>query len=140
MNESSSSQVGSGSPTYLAGLLLHGRRVVVVGGGKVARRRVPKLLAAGARVELISPEVDVALRSLADSGALLWQAREFTAKGGFTENLYATRKQARDGAGTPACPDCSKPMRQRIAKQGKQAGEAFWGCSGYPECKGVRPV
>ena len=68
------------------------------------------------------------------------QAREFTEKGGFTENLYATRKQARDGAGTPACPDCGKPMRQRIAKQGKQAGAAFWGCSGYPECKGIRQV
>jgi four helix bundle suffix protein len=46
-------------------------------------------------------------------------AREFTEKGGFTGNLYATRKQARDGAGTPACPDCGKPMRRRIAKQGK---------------------
>ncbi len=68
------------------------------------------------------------------------QAREFTEKGGFTENLYTTRKQARDGAGTPACPDCGKPMRQRIAKQGKQAGAAFWGCSGYPECKGIRQV
>lgn len=68
------------------------------------------------------------------------QAREFTEKGGFTENLYATRKQARDGAETPACPDCGKPMRQRIARQGKQAGEAFWGCRGYPECRGVRQV
>lgn len=81
MNELSSrpGQPGSGSPTYLAGLLLHGRRVVVVGGGNVARRRVPKLLAAGARVELISPEVAPELRSLADAGALVWQAREFTA-------------------------------------------------------------
>ncbi len=71
-------QPGSGSPAYLAGLLLHGRRVVVVGGGNVARRRIPKLLAAGARVELISPEA-AALRSLVESGALAWQARAFTA-------------------------------------------------------------
>lgn len=68
------------------------------------------------------------------------QAREFTEKGGFTEKLYATRKQARDGTDTPDCPDCGKPMRQRIAKLGRRAGEAFWGCSGYPECRGVRPV
>lgn len=68
-------------------------------------------------------------------------AREFTEKGGFTENRYATRKQARDSAGAPACPDdYGKPMRQRIAKQGKQAGETFSGCSGSPDCKGVRPV
>ena len=36
--------------------------------------------------------------------------------------------------------DCGKSRRKRIAKQGKQAGEAFWGCSGYPDCKGVRQV
>lgn len=41
---------------YLAGLDLTGRRVVVVGGGGVAQRRLPNLLAAGARVELIDPE------------------------------------------------------------------------------------
>lgn len=69
----------TGSPAYLAGLLLRGRRVVVVGGGRVARRRVPKLLDAGARVELIAPAADPLLRSLADSGGLAWQAREFTA-------------------------------------------------------------
>jgi len=68
------------------------------------------------------------------------QAREFTEKGGFTENLYNTRKTARDAADSPACPDCGKPMLQRLAKQGKQAGESFWGCSGYPDCKGVRQV
>ncbi|MBP6784325.1 MAG: four helix bundle suffix domain-containing protein [Verrucomicrobiales bacterium] len=68
------------------------------------------------------------------------QARDFTEKGGFTEKLYATRKKANDGGETLACPECGKPMRQRIAKQGKQAGETFWGCSGYPECKGVRQV
>ena len=81
MSEPSShtGEPGSGSPTYLAGLLLRGRRVVVVGGGKVAHRRIPKLLAAGARVELISPAADPALRLLAESGALVWQAREFAA-------------------------------------------------------------
>lgn len=75
----SAARTGSGSPTYLAGLLLHGRRVVVVGGGKVARRRVPKLLDAGAQVELIAPEAEPALRDLADSGALVWHPRTFTA-------------------------------------------------------------
>ena len=38
----------------------------------------------------------------------------------------------------PSCPNCGKPMRQRTARTGPHAGELFWGCTGYPECKGVR--
>jgi uroporphyrin-III C-methyltransferase/precorrin-2 dehydrogenase/sirohydrochlorin ferrochelatase len=51
-------------PPYLLGLRLTGRRVVVVGGGRVAQRRVPALLAAGAEVVLIAPEVTPALEGL----------------------------------------------------------------------------
>jgi len=67
----------TGSPAYLTGLLLRDRKVVVVGGGCVARRRVPKLLDAGARVEVISPEVHSRLASLAEVGAITWHARSF---------------------------------------------------------------
>ena len=42
-------------PPYPAGLRLAGRRVVVVGGGHVAQRRVPTLIAAGADVVVVSP-------------------------------------------------------------------------------------
>lgn len=68
------------------------------------------------------------------------QGRSFTEKGGFTENLHATRTRARADPEAPSCPECGKPMRQRISKQGKQVGEAFWGCSQYPDCRGVRQV
>lgn len=68
------------------------------------------------------------------------QARDFTEKGGFTEKLHATRTAARAQDDAPVCPECGKPMRKRIPKQGKQAGAAFWGCSGYPDCQGVRQV
>src|SRR4030095_8387805 len=37
----------------------------------------------------------------------------------------------------PACPQGHKPMVLRTAKSGKKAGQQFWGCSAYPECKGV---
>ena len=37
-------------PPYPSGLRLAGRRVLVVGGGHVAQRRIPRLLAAGAVV------------------------------------------------------------------------------------------
>ena len=50
---------------YLLGLRLEGRRVVVVGGGAVASRRVPALLDAGAEVLLVSPKVAASLEDLA---------------------------------------------------------------------------
>ena len=40
----------------------------------------------------------------------------------------------------PDCPLCAKSMVRRVAKQGANAGSAFWGCSGYPACRGTRPI
>ncbi|MFJ8690852.1 uroporphyrinogen-III C-methyltransferase [Micromonospora wenchangensis] len=62
---------------YPLGLRLAGRRVVVVGGGAVASRRVPALLDAGADVLLVSPEVTPALRAHVDAGRLHWRPRRF---------------------------------------------------------------
>jgi uroporphyrin-III C-methyltransferase/precorrin-2 dehydrogenase/sirohydrochlorin ferrochelatase len=58
-------------------LRLEGRKVVVVGGGQVAQRRVPGLIAAGAQVYVVSPDVTPALEGLADSGELTWLRRPF---------------------------------------------------------------
>ncbi|MER7269390.1 uroporphyrinogen-III C-methyltransferase [Micromonospora carbonacea] len=62
---------------YPLGLRLAGRRVVVVGGGAVATRRVPALLDAGADVLLVSPELTPALRAHVDAGRLHWEPRRF---------------------------------------------------------------
>ncbi len=56
---------------YPLSLRLTGRRVVVVGGGAVAARRVPRLLAAGARVVVLDPAPSPAIRELADQLDLL---------------------------------------------------------------------
>lgn len=37
----------------------------------------------------------------------------------------------------PLCPICSQEMILRTAKKGKNAGNTFWGCSQYPNCRGV---
>ena len=60
---------------YPVGLRLAGRRVVVVGGGHVAQRRVPALLAAGARVVLVSPQVTPAIEGMA--AEITWHERRF---------------------------------------------------------------
>ncbi|HEX2355363.1 MAG TPA: uroporphyrinogen-III C-methyltransferase [Micromonosporaceae bacterium] len=62
---------------YPLALRLAGRRVLVVGGGAVATRRVPALLDAGADVLVVSPSLTPALRALADAGRLRWAARRF---------------------------------------------------------------
>jgi uroporphyrin-III C-methyltransferase / precorrin-2 dehydrogenase / sirohydrochlorin ferrochelatase len=62
---------------YPMALRLDGRRVLVVGGGAVATRRMPALLAAGARVEVVSPVLTPALRGLADAGRIAWTERRF---------------------------------------------------------------
>jgi uroporphyrin-III C-methyltransferase/precorrin-2 dehydrogenase/sirohydrochlorin ferrochelatase len=62
---------------YPLALRLDGRPVLVVGGGSVATRRVPALLAAGARVHLVSPRLTPALRGLADAGRVRWTERAF---------------------------------------------------------------
>jgi len=37
----------------------------------------------------------------------------------------------------PLCPRCGGTMVKRIAKQGSNAGGAFWGCTAFPKCRGV---
>ncbi|MCT1545862.1 MULTISPECIES: uroporphyrinogen-III C-methyltransferase [Kocuria] len=63
--------------TYPLGLNLTGRRVLVVGAGPVAARRVPALLAEGAAVELVAPDAHEDLRALAEDGELTWHRRGF---------------------------------------------------------------
>jgi four helix bundle suffix protein len=65
------------------------------------------------------------------------QGRAFEETGGFSERLTAKRIEARekDRPPSPDCPQCGKPMRQRKSAKGD-----FWGCSGFPDCRGTRPA
>jgi uroporphyrin-III C-methyltransferase / precorrin-2 dehydrogenase / sirohydrochlorin ferrochelatase len=62
---------------YLLGLRLRDRRVLVVGGGAVAARRVPALLDAGADILLVSPSLTTSLEDLAAAGRIRWAARRY---------------------------------------------------------------
>jgi uroporphyrin-III C-methyltransferase/precorrin-2 dehydrogenase/sirohydrochlorin ferrochelatase len=64
-------------PPYPSGLRLAGRRVVVVGGGHVAQRRIPALLGSGALVVVVSPSVTTSIEGLALAGEITWVARGF---------------------------------------------------------------
>lgn len=38
---------------------------------------------------------------------------------------------------TPCCPKCGSEMVLRTAKRGDHQGGQFWGCSKYPNCRGI---
>lgn len=38
---------------------------------------------------------------------------------------------------SPRCPKCGSDMVLRTAKRGDNQGGKFWGCSKYPECRGI---
>jgi uroporphyrin-III C-methyltransferase/precorrin-2 dehydrogenase/sirohydrochlorin ferrochelatase len=64
------SETAAGPVRHPVLLDLHGRGVVVVGGGVVATRRTVNLLDAGAMVRVVSPVLSDDLAELARSGAL----------------------------------------------------------------------
>ena len=79
--------------------------------------------------------------------------QNFIKDGGYSEQLAAARIAERERLRNrtdqtdrteqtktklPDCPLCGKLMTLRTARQGKNAGSQFWGCTGYPECKGTR--
>ncbi len=77
--------------------------------------------------------------------------RQFINEGGYSEKLAAARLAQRErqrqgctaelaSSGAPTCRLCGKSMVLRTVRKGERAGTHFWGCSGYPECKGTRSV
>ncbi|MFF0743696.1 uroporphyrinogen-III C-methyltransferase [Streptomyces sp. NPDC004111] len=74
-------RAGTGSdaetPAYPVGLRLSGRRTVVIGGGQVAQRRLPALIAAGADITLISPSATPSVEAMAEAGEIAWERRRY---------------------------------------------------------------
>ncbi|MEI6646413.1 MAG: four helix bundle suffix domain-containing protein [bacterium] len=65
--------------------------------------------------------------------------KDFVEEGGFKERMSTVRSEARahqEGVSeeSPTCPLCGGDMRLRKTKDGARS---FWGCTGYPACKGV---
>jgi uroporphyrin-III C-methyltransferase/precorrin-2 dehydrogenase/sirohydrochlorin ferrochelatase len=61
--------------TTMLGVSLTGRRVVLVGGGTVAARRVLRFLDDGADVVVVAPALAEGMRELVDAGTVTWVAR-----------------------------------------------------------------
>lgn len=70
--------------------------------------------------------------------------KAFVEGGGYSEQLATARlaerrknDSSKASAQIPACSLCGKTMVLRTAKKGKNEGKQFWGCTGYPDCKGA---
>lgn len=68
---------GTDAGPYLVGLDLRDKPVVIVGGGSVAGRRIGALLAAGAEITVIAPQVRPAIEALADAHRIEVLARPY---------------------------------------------------------------
>lgn len=74
----------------------------------------------------------------------------FVEEGGYSEQLATARMahrrkkdqpdQSDPPDPVPKCPQCGSLMALRTAKTGKNAGQSFWGCTQYPDCKGTQPL
>lgn len=67
-------------PMYPVNLDIGGKLCLVVGGGPVAARKVRGLLAAGARVRVISPVLHARLEALLAQEGIEWQRKPFAAE------------------------------------------------------------
>jgi uroporphyrin-III C-methyltransferase / precorrin-2 dehydrogenase / sirohydrochlorin ferrochelatase len=109
---------------YLLGLRLAGRRVLVVGGGAVASRRVPALLDAGADVELVSPAVTAALEDLAVGGRIRWTRRGYQA--GDCAGAWLVCACADDGAANAAAAAEAEERRIWCVRADDGAASPAW--------------
>jgi precorrin-2 dehydrogenase / sirohydrochlorin ferrochelatase len=68
-----------GRSGYPVNLVVAGRRCVVVGAGRIAARKIDALLAAGAHVHVVAPELGPEVRALSEQGSVTVAARPFEA-------------------------------------------------------------
>jgi restriction system protein len=54
--------------------------------------------------------------------------------------LSAVETKAEATLATRQCPICDGSMVRRTARKGASVGSEFWGCTGFPKCRGTRKV
>jgi siroheme synthase-like protein len=113
---------------YPVFLEMTNRPCVVVGGGAVAERKVEGLLAASARVTVVSPELTPALAALKEEGRLQHVAREY--REGDLEGYEVAVVATDDGA-----------VNADVAREGRSASGRIWvnAVDDPPNCDFILP-
>ncbi|MFI7017953.1 uroporphyrinogen-III C-methyltransferase [Streptomyces sp. NPDC050164] len=119
-------------PAYPVGLRLTGRRVVVLGGGQVAQRRLPALIAAGADIVLVSPEVTPSVEAMADAGEITWHKRPY-GEGDLADAWYALIATGDTEANTRASAEAERNRVWCVRSDDADEATAWTPATGHSE-------
>lgn len=108
-NHPSQIRTGSGAPDFPIFINLRGVTVLLAGGGKVAARRAEKLLASGASVHVVSPELSPEMERLGERAGFHW-----------TRDSY--RRQYMDGATLAIAATDSRETNRQVGVDAKEQG------------------
>lgn len=97
---------------YMAEMVLKGRSVLFIGGGRVALRKLTSVLACGARITIIAPELHPSLVDMVDAGHCVHHVASFS-----PSHLEGTPSPALVFAVTGEA-SLNKEIAQQCAKRG----------------------
>ncbi|MEU4100708.1 uroporphyrinogen-III C-methyltransferase [Streptomyces tanashiensis] len=116
-------------PAYPVGLRLAGRRVVVLGGGQVAQRRLPALIAAGAEITLISPSATPSVDVMAETGEITWIKRRYE-EGDLADAWYALVATTDPAANAAASAEAERTRTWCVRADDAEAATAWTPATG----------
>ncbi|MDJ0464864.1 uroporphyrinogen-III C-methyltransferase [Streptomyces sp. H27-C3] len=123
---------GDPHPAYPVGLRLAGRRVVVVGGGQVAQRRLPALIASGADIVLVSPSATPSVEAMAEAGEIRWERRPY-ADGDLADAWYALIASTDTDANNAASAEADRTKTWCVRSDDAEAATAWTPATGRSE-------
>ncbi|MGW0562375.1 uroporphyrinogen-III C-methyltransferase [Streptomyces sp. NPDC003016] len=123
---------GDPYPAYPVGLRLAGRRVVVIGGGQVAQRRLPALIATGADIVLVSPSATPSVEAMAEAGEIRWERRPY-AEGDLAEAWYALIASTDSAANAAASAEAERTRTWCVRSDDAEAATAWTPATGRSE-------
>lgn len=112
--------VTSGRLTEEAKAFAEGKNITLIDGD-----RLGKFLRSGQKGQV---------PTAVDRGSVVDDGQAATRPGAGTANARGVADHV------PSCPRCNQPMARRVARQGARSGQAFWGCSDYPRCRGTLAI
>ncbi|MYT69402.1 MULTISPECIES: uroporphyrinogen-III C-methyltransferase [unclassified Streptomyces] len=119
-------------PAYPVGLRLTNRRTIVIGGGQVAQRRLPALIAAGADITLISPSATPSVEAMADAGEITWTRRRYE-EGDLTGAWYVLVATADRAANDLASAEAERNRTWCVRSDDAEAATAWTPATGRTE-------